>query len=66
MQLTPDQHDCLQWLRERGGRGFIDQYGRMVAQGEARPRNSFPCWLQLMARGLIEGRDGVITIKEQT
>lgn len=62
--LTVDQQDCLNWLRERGGRGFVDRFGRVVAQGETRPRGSWIAWLGLVARGLIEGRDGVITIKE--
>lgn len=64
MKLTDDQQDCLKWLRERGGRGFIDQYGRVVAQGEARRRGSWIAWFHLMARGHVVGGDGIITLKE--
>lgn len=64
LTLTRDQIKWLNWLKARGGRGFIDQYGRMCAQGESAPGGAFVCWLKLIAHGLIVGSDGILTVVE--
>lgn len=41
-----------EWLRERGGTGIIDRYGRVVASGEAAGQFDAATWLRL-----VGGRD---------
>lgn len=53
--ITNEQLDCLEWFSVRGGSGYVDRYGRVVAGGEASNRNKFPAWLKLVAAGYITG-----------
>ena len=64
MKLTPEQQKWLAWLRERGGRGFLDRYGRIVASGETSPQGACTAWLNLCAKGLLSGQDGVLSITD--
>lgn len=46
------------WLRDRGGNGIIDQYGRVVAQGERyKSGETAQVWLRLVASGHVIGAD---------
>ena len=62
--MTEEQLKALCWLRERGGSGYLDRYGRVNAQGEAAPRGSWIAWLNLIASGLIVGGDRRLTVTE--
>lgn len=64
MNLTPDQSKWLAWLKERGGRGFLDRWGRVVAAGETSPQGATVAWLNLVAKGQICGRNGVLHVNE--
>lgn len=55
MRLTKEQQKWLDWLRERGGSGYLDRFGRLVAAGETSPQGATVCWLNLVAKGLITG-----------
>ncbi len=63
MTLTVDQQKWLLWLKDRGGRGFLDRWGRLVANGETSPQGATVAWLNLVAKGRIEGSDGIIRVK---
>jgi hypothetical protein len=63
MTLTKDQEKWLSWLKERGGRGFLDRWGRVVAAGETSPQGATVAWLNLVAKGLLEGADGVLKVR---
>lgn len=60
--LTPDQKKWLDWLRERGGEGVVDRYGRVLAQGERSPTGAQVAWLHLVAKGWITGIGGRIRV----
>lgn len=64
MTLTPDQQKWLEWLKARGGRGFLDRWGRVVAAGETSPQGAIVAWLNLAAKGQIFGRNGVLHVNE--
>lgn len=59
-QLTKPQDKAVTWLKEHGGKGAIDSYGRALAAGEIYPAT--PTWLRLMTFGWIE-EDGPNRIK---
>lgn len=52
----------LHWLAERGGSGVLDRYNRVVAGGDVSPVGTQPAWLRLFAQGMLETRDGRITL----
>jgi hypothetical protein len=54
--LTPAQEKALVWFWDKNG-GVVDKFGRVVASGEVYARDSFPVWLNLVAKGLIKGED---------
>ena len=60
MELTVDQAKWFDWLTERGGRGFLDRWGRVVAAGETSPQGATVAWLNLVAKGLLVGKDGLL------
>lgn len=64
MKLTEAQHEKLAWLHQRGGSGYLDKFGRLVAGGEYLPQGCWPAWLNLVANGLISGADGRLTITD--
>lgn len=49
MTTLPDTHlSALAWLSEHGGAGVIDQYGRVIAQGERyKSGETAQVWLRL-------------------
>lgn len=63
MTLTQDQQKWLLWLKDRGGRGFLDRWGRVVAAGETSPQGATVAWLNLVAKGMLEGSDGILRVK---
>lgn len=64
--LTKEQINRAQWLRARHGSGYVDKFGRIVAGGEVAPRDAFPAWLNLIARGYIAGNgDGRLVLTEK-
>jgi hypothetical protein len=64
VKLTKGQHKWREWLRDRGGSGVVDSYGRVHAMGENSPTGAQVAWLHLLAKGVIDGGDGRIWIKE--
>ena len=64
MTLTDAQSKNLNWLVDRGGSGYLDRYSRLVAGGEVAAHGSWPSWMHLMAKGLISGGEGRITVTE--
>jgi hypothetical protein len=62
VKLTDDQAKWLRWLEERGGRGFLDRWGRVVAAGETSPQGACVAWLNLCAKGQLHGADGVLLV----
>ena len=64
MKLTHSQFAWLRWLAERGGSGYVDQYGRVNAQGERAPQGAWQAWLNLAAYGLLQGCERRLTITE--
>lgn len=62
MEMTKEQLNWLTWLRDRGGRGFLDRWGRMVASGETSPQGACTAWLNLIGKGYVCADDGVFTI----
>jgi hypothetical protein len=65
MGLTPDQRKWALWLRERGGSGYLDRYGRLIAGGEQSPQGAQISWLFLLARGYLTGGDERISITDK-
>lgn len=57
MRELPETHKAaLAWFRDHGGDGLIDQYGRVVAQGEKyKSADTASVWLRLVASGHIIG-----------
>lgn len=57
MTDLPDPHKrALVWLRDHGGDGLIDRYGRVIAQGEKYGSGeTSQVWLRLVASGHIVG-----------
>jgi hypothetical protein len=54
----------LVWLHERGGEGLVDQWGRVVARGQAAPQGWFGNWLRLVADGHLCGSGGRLRLSE--
>lgn len=50
------------WLRDRGGSGLIDRYGRLVAAGEVATFDA-STWLRLVAAGKLAGNEGRIRLR---
>jgi len=50
---TAAQHKALEWLKERGGDGMFDRWGKVVAQGE-RSMALKATWYNLQELGLVE------------
>lgn len=53
MNLTRQQTAWLKWLHENGGSGWLDQYGRVIANGENSKQGSQVAWLNLFVKGLV-------------
>jgi hypothetical protein len=64
MKLTDSQDRYLRWLVNHGGSGYLDKHSRVVAGGEVIPQGAWPSWMHLLAKGLITGGDGRITVTE--
>lgn len=60
--LTPDQKKWLRWLDERGGTGYVDRYGRIVASGEVSAQGASVAWLNLFCKGMISGSQDRLAI----
>lgn len=57
MQLTEIQTGWLKWLHENGGAGWLDQYGRVIANGANSKQGSQVAWLNLIVKGLVTAND---------
>lgn len=53
IKLTKEQLHWLKWLHENGGRGWIDNYGRVVANGVNSKQGSQTAWLNLFVKGMV-------------
>lgn len=62
--FTADQQRHLRWLIEKGGSGYIDRYGRVVAGGEVRNQGTFVSWLKLLSYGHIAGSNDRIFVTD--
>ncbi len=64
MKLTDKQAKWLNWLKERGGSGYLDAYGRVVAGGEVSPQGAMVCWMKMIAGGYVRGGDDRLSVVE--
>lgn len=64
MKLTEAQNEKLAWLHERGGSGYLDRYGRMVAGGDVGHPAWQQSWLNLVAHGMVAGGEGRLTVTD--
>lgn len=64
MKLTKAQNRNLRWLAERGGSGYLDKFGRVVAGGETASQGSWISWLHLIVNGLVAGGEQRIYVTE--
>lgn len=62
--MTEDQEKWLNWLRNRGGSGYVDRWGRVVAGGEVAAQGAATAWLKLIAQGRIVGGKERLTVAE--
>lgn len=63
MMDTATMRKAEKWLRERGGHGLIDRYGRVVAAGEVAKEFDASTWLRLVAHARLTGNDGRIMLE---
>ena len=64
MTLTKEQLKWLKWLYDNGESGWLDQYGRVIANGANSHQGSQVSWLNLVTKGLLEGREGRLHITQ--
>ncbi len=62
MHLTKSQERAIEWLKERGGSGILDRYGRLVAGGEVASQFHPTTWLRLVAVGAVRGEGGRLNL----
>ena len=62
MKLTKAQERAIEWLKERGGTGILDRYGRLVAGGEVATQFHPTTWLRLVAVGAMWGEGGRLNL----
>lgn len=62
--MTDKQKYWLQWLKDRGGSGYVDRYGRVVAGGDMSPQGACVTWLKLTSAGLVIGGGNRIRVVE--
>jgi len=62
--MSSAQYKCLAWLAANGGRGAVNQYGRVFA-GKA-PYHCWTVliWMKLVAAGFVAGADGHLHITD--
>lgn len=65
MKLTEQQTGWLKWLHENGGSGFLDNYGRVTANGANSYQASQTAWLNLFVKGMVCAREGRIVLTPQ-
>lgn len=65
MKLTEQQIGWLKWLHENGGRGFLDNYGRVTANGANSYQASQTAWLNLFIKGMVCAEDQRIVLTQQ-
>lgn len=63
--LTSIQRTWLQWLHDNGGSAWVDQYGRMVANGDASNQGAQVAWLHLIAKGMVHVVEQRFVLTEQ-
>jgi len=56
-QLSDAQLRALKWLKERGGSGVINRYGRLLAAGEVARQFDASTWLRLAVAGYVHCAD---------
>ncbi len=64
MKLTPEQLGWLKWLHENGGHGWLDQYGRVIANGANSKQGSQVSWLNLFVKGMIHADTNRIVLTD--
>jgi hypothetical protein len=64
MKLSEAQERLLRKLAYGGGSGYLDKHSRVVIAGEVCPQGSWPSWMHLLAKGLITGGEGRISVTE--
>lgn len=62
--LTVDQKKWLDWIRERGGSGVLDRYGRLMAGGERTPQGAQISLLFLVAKGYLRGHENRLYLND--
>lgn len=65
MNLTKEQTNWLRWLHENGGAGWLDQYGRVIANGVNSKQGSQVSWLNLFIKGMVMAREQRIVITKE-
>lgn len=58
MKRTKAMEKALRWLKDRGGTGVIDRYGKVLAAGETSQGIAPETWLRLVANGDVVGAFG--------
>lgn len=64
MTLTKEQLGWLTWLHENGGSGWLDQYGRVIANGANSKQGSQVSWLNLFVKGMVVAHTGRIVMTD--
>lgn len=64
MNLTPPQIKWLKWLHENGGSGYLDPYGRVIANGARSPQGTQTAWLNLFIKRMVCARDQRVVLTE--
>jgi hypothetical protein len=64
MKLTDTQRNWLQWLHDNGGSGFLDTYGRVIANGANSKQGSQISWLNLFVKGAVCAENDRIVLTE--
>lgn len=62
-KLSETQHEWLEWLHRNGGSGYIEKQW-VIAQGNKSLFGSAISFLNLVAKGAIEGKDGRLVITD--
>ena len=64
MTLTKEQLGWLKWLDDNGGSGWLDQWGRVIANGANSHQGSQVAWLNLFTKGFVESKDSRIVLTD--
>lgn len=62
--MTNEQLRWLKWLYENGESAWIDQWGRLIANGATSHQGAQTSWLNLILKGFVEARENRFRITE--